>query len=96
MVCLSYLDSSSLTHMRYAVRRLRRKLPAAKVIIGCWMREISDLPTVETLNADAVATTLQEALLLCVRAAQDATIASAAEANVVALAASLDPVAVAP
>ena len=96
MVCLSYLDSSSLTHMRYAVRRLRRKLPAAKVIIGCWMRESSDLPTGETLNADAVATTLREALLLCVRAAQDATIASAAEANVVALAASLDPVAVAP
>ena len=37
MACVSYLDAGSPAHMRYTVRRLRRKLPDAQVLLGCWM-----------------------------------------------------------
>ena len=36
IICLSYLDVSSLAHLRFAVRRLRRRVPEAKVLVGCW------------------------------------------------------------
>ena len=35
IVCLVYLDASAPAHMRYSVRRLRRKLPKATIILGC-------------------------------------------------------------
>src|SRR5690242_56884 len=34
IVCLVYLDADGPAHMRYAVRRLRRKLPKATIILG--------------------------------------------------------------
>ena len=37
IVCLVYLDANAPAHMRYAVRRLRRKVPKATVILGCLM-----------------------------------------------------------
>jgi hypothetical protein len=36
LVCLSSLDASGTAHMRYAIRRLRRKLPQATMLVGCW------------------------------------------------------------
>ncbi len=39
LVCLSYLDVSSPAHMRYAVQRLRRKLPNATIMVGCWAED---------------------------------------------------------
>ena len=37
LVCLSYLSlGSSKAHVRYLVRRLRRILPHAKIVIGYW------------------------------------------------------------
>lgn len=36
MVCVSYLDTSSPAHMRYIIRRLRRRLPNAKILLCCW------------------------------------------------------------
>src|SRR4029079_1503244 len=36
VICLSYLDVSSEAHLRFAVRRLRRRVPEAKVLVGCW------------------------------------------------------------
>ena len=36
MVCLSYLDASSPAHMRYTIRRMRRRLPQAQILLGCW------------------------------------------------------------
>jgi hypothetical protein len=39
MVFLSYLDAGSPAHMRYTVRRLRRKLPGAQIVLGCWAAE---------------------------------------------------------
>jgi hypothetical protein len=38
IVCLVYMDASGPSHMRYSVRRLRRKLPKATIILGCWIR----------------------------------------------------------
>jgi hypothetical protein len=58
--------------MRYAVRRLRRKLPNATIILGCWMKE-TDAAALEQLRdgakADLVAASLGEALKLCIEAA---------------------------
>jgi predicted PurR-regulated permease PerM len=71
IVCLVYLDASAPAHMRYSVRRLRRKLPQATVILGCWMRDI-DPDGLERLRdgakADLVAGSLGEAVKLCIEA----------------------------
>ena len=36
MVCLSYLEPGGFTNARYLVRRLRRRLPNAQIIVGFW------------------------------------------------------------
>ncbi len=71
IVCLVYLDASAPAHMRYAVRRLRRKLPQATIILGCWIKDI-DPGALERLRdgakADLVAGSLGEAVKLCIEA----------------------------
>ena len=71
IVCLVYLDANGPAHMRYAVRRLRRKLPSVTIILGCWVKEI-DPAALELLRenakADLVATSLGEAVKLCIEA----------------------------
>jgi hypothetical protein len=71
VVCLVYLDAETPAHMRYSVRRLRRKLPKATIILGCWVKEI-DPAAVESLRdgakADLVATSMSEAIKLCIDA----------------------------
>jgi predicted PurR-regulated permease PerM len=68
MVCISYLDGSSSAHMRYTIRRLRRKLPQAKILLGCWMTE-GDIESLrQTIKADAISTTLRDALKHCIEA----------------------------
>src|SRR5882762_10023990 len=71
IVCLVYLDASAPAHMRYAVRRLRRKLPQATIILGCWIKDI-DPGGLELLRdgakADLVAASLGEAVNLCIEA----------------------------
>ncbi|MGY3506865.1 AI-2E family transporter [Bradyrhizobium sp. USDA 4471] len=54
IVCLVYLDISSPAHMRYSVRRLRRKLPRATIILSCLAREI-DETALEALREGAKA-----------------------------------------
>jgi hypothetical protein len=72
IVCLVYLDASGPAHMRYSVRRLRRKLPKATIILGCWMKDV-DPAALEQMRdaakADLVATSLGEAVKLCLEAA---------------------------
>ena len=85
MVCLSYLDASSLAHMRYSIRRLRRRLPEAKIVLGCWVADVDVAMLRETAKADVVATTLRDAVKLCLEAARSSsasTDAKAPEANV--------------
>jgi predicted PurR-regulated permease PerM len=74
-VCLVYLDTEAPAHMRYSVRRLRRKLPSALIILGCLVKEI-DAAAAESLRegakADLVATSMSEAVRLCIEAAGSA------------------------
>jgi predicted PurR-regulated permease PerM len=71
IICLVYLDSSGPAHMRYSVRRLRRKLPKAVIILGCYAKDI-DPTALEVLRdnakADLVAASLGEAVKLCIEA----------------------------
>jgi hypothetical protein len=71
IVCLVYLDASGPAHMRYSVRRLRRRLPKATIILGCWVKGI-DPAALEVLRegakADLVAASLGEAVKLCIEA----------------------------
>lgn len=74
MVCLSYLDADlSASHVRYAVRRIRRRLPNARLIACFWMQE-ADAPRESELckvaGGDACATNLSRAVEKCVEAAQ--------------------------
>ena len=70
-VCLVYLDASGPAHMRYAVRRLRRKLPRAIIILGCFVKDIdqnalNDLR--ESAKADLVAASMGDVVKLCIEA----------------------------
>ena len=69
MVCLSYLDTSSPAHMRYSIRRVRRRLPNAKILLGCWMAEGDVAGLGDTVKADAAANTLRDATKICLQEA---------------------------
>jgi hypothetical protein len=62
--------------MRYAIRRMRRRLPGAQVFLGCWVADIDTATLREMTKADAVATTLREAVRLCLEAAGNSRDAS--------------------
>jgi hypothetical protein len=68
MVCVSYLDTSSPAHMRYTIRRLRRRLPQARIMLGCWMADVDTLR--DAAKPDDVAVTLRDAVRLCLKAAR--------------------------
>jgi hypothetical protein len=72
MVCLSYLDAGSPAHMRYTIRRLRRRLPEAKIVLGCWLADVDTATLRDGVKSDAVATTLRDAVKLCLDAAREA------------------------
>jgi predicted PurR-regulated permease PerM len=72
IVCLIYMDASGPSHMRYSVRRLRRKLPKATIILGCWMKDMD--PTAleklrDSAKADLASASLGKAVKLCIEAA---------------------------
>jgi predicted PurR-regulated permease PerM len=71
-VSLIYLDKGVPSHMRYSIKRLRRKLPKAKVMICCWSETLDDAGLeqlrLET-KADLVARSPGEALRIWVREA---------------------------
>jgi hypothetical protein len=70
LVCLSYLDTTNPAHMRYVVRRLRRKLPQAKIMVGCWTSDAARAEILrEAAKADLFATSLREATKICVELA---------------------------
>lgn len=66
LVCLSYLSTANPAHMRYAVRRLRRKVPNAKIMLAVW--KIDDQPGVglKSAKADAIVMSLREAVRICI------------------------------
>lgn len=73
MVCLSYLNASNPAQVRYAVRRLRRKLPRASILVGLWSGTGDSQRAVsvkESSKADVLASTLREATRVCIEAAR--------------------------
>ncbi|MFC0241528.1 AI-2E family transporter [Rhodopseudomonas telluris] len=70
LICLSYLEASNTTHIRYAVRRLRRKAPHAKIIVALWSADAPKVAdTNESAQADATVLTLRDAVKYCVEEA---------------------------
>ena len=67
---LSYLDAGSPAHMRYTIRRLRRKPPKAKVLLACWLAEGDPQTLSDSVKADAVATSLRDVARLCLEGAR--------------------------
>jgi predicted PurR-regulated permease PerM len=71
LVCLSYLNASNPAQIRYAVRRLRRKLPRARIMVGLWSG-VDGLEKAEAVResskADLFASTLREAIRVCIEA----------------------------
>jgi predicted PurR-regulated permease PerM len=70
LVCLSYLDADlSPAGARFAVRRLRRRLPEAKILAGFWQsgpEQASELCA--TTKADFCATNFRDAVAFCLDA----------------------------
>ena len=72
LALLSYLEPGGLTNARYLVRRLRRKLPRARIVLGFWTFDAeaaTALDAVTVTGCDAVVTSLHEAVTLIVAAA---------------------------
>lgn len=86
ILCLCYLDTDRPAHLRYTVRRLRRRLPEVKLLLGCWATEEApaDVRALQELSqADGVfgsLTELAEASLLAAGAAALPEAAPAVEA----------------
>jgi hypothetical protein len=58
--------------VRYAIRRLRRKLPQATMLLGCWASGADKAAIGHLVKADVVVTGLREALEYTLRAARGA------------------------
>ena len=71
VVCLSYLAlGSSPAHLRHSIKRIRRQIPGATVIVGLWGHaEDEDREHLQTTAADFYASSLKEALSGCIEAA---------------------------
>jgi predicted PurR-regulated permease PerM len=61
-----YLDPNSFTNARFLVRRLRRQIPAARIVVGLWSLtkvDVSDSgEAIRNIEADSVVTTLRQAV----------------------------------
>jgi hypothetical protein len=72
LACLCYLDAGSPAHMRYAVRKLRRKLPEVEIVLGCLTGGAGGTAEFmrEAAKADQVGTSLRDIVRLCLAAAK--------------------------
>lgn len=71
LVCLSYLNAANPAQIRYAVRRLRRKFPKTRVMVGFWSGiddPERDLALRESSKADMIVSMLREATRMCIEA----------------------------
>jgi hypothetical protein len=73
MVCVTYLQiGGSPSHLRYLLRRLRQNLPGVPILVGLWSPEDSVLQDDlrrATIGAEHYATSLRDAVMICLRAA---------------------------
>jgi predicted PurR-regulated permease PerM len=72
LACVSSLDDTSPAHTRYLVRKLRRKLPRARILV-CYWGLISTAVTPEDLRADAVTHGLGESAEYCLNLASQSS-----------------------
>jgi predicted PurR-regulated permease PerM len=81
MVCLTYASiSGTPSHLRYAVRRLRHRLPAASILVGLWPAEaVRDERLRAAIGADCYAASLREAVAACLAQASGPADAVAAQ-----------------
>lgn len=74
MVCVSYLDiSGTPSHLRYLLRRLRQHLPKTPVLVGLWSVDdpaLKDERLRATIGVDYYVSTLRDATLACLQAAE--------------------------
>jgi predicted PurR-regulated permease PerM len=72
MVCVTYLQiGGSPSHLRYLLRRLRQNLPGVPILVGLWSPEDSVLQDDlrrATIGAEHYATSLRDAVMICLRA----------------------------
>jgi hypothetical protein len=75
MVCISYLDiQGTPSHLRYLIRRVRRKLPSTVILVGLWPADeklLKDEGTKAAVGADCYTTSLRESVNACVEAASN-------------------------
>ena len=69
LVCLSALDCSTPAHIRYMIRRVRRRFPEAKILLGCWLVDADTALPADAVKADGMATTFRDAVRFCLDAA---------------------------
>ncbi len=74
MVCLCYLDiGDAPSHLRYMLRRLRQRLPSARLLVGLWPADqpiLTDDRLRAAMGADVYASSLREAVEACLDAAR--------------------------
>ncbi|MBM6594791.1 AI-2E family transporter [Microvirga pudoricolor] len=67
MICISYLEiSGTPAHLRYLLRRLRKRLPGVTILVGLWPAEeaiLKDEALRAVVGADYYVTTLREAVV---------------------------------
>jgi predicted PurR-regulated permease PerM len=97
MVCICHLEiTGASSRLRYMIRRLRQRAPAARIMVGLWpeMEEAAMNERLQaTVGADCYARTLHEAIEQCLQTAWHAAAASAAAPTPSPPAAAAPPVA---
>jgi predicted PurR-regulated permease PerM len=74
MACLSYLEAGGLTNARYLVRRLRRRLPNVKILLGLWTlsdEQANSRDALRETGADIIVTSLGQAVIEVDKAARE-------------------------
>ena len=74
MVCLCYLEiGGTPSHLRYMLRRLRQRIPKARLLVGLWPVEqaiLTDDRLRAAVGADAYTSSLREAVEACLESAR--------------------------
>ena len=76
MVCIVYLEiAGSGSHLRYMIRRLRRKMPGVRILVALWPEGEQAMADDEriraAIGADHYATSLRDSVRLCLTEAAD-------------------------
>ncbi|RYE32406.1 MAG: AI-2E family transporter [Hyphomicrobiales bacterium] len=79
LICLCYLTAGNTVHMRYAVKRLRRRLPSACIVLASLATEDGMSSGLTDVPADEIASTLREVSSACLSRATQPIDASTLE-----------------